>query len=68
MPTVHFVAGASILGLGQSPSAFGTTLALILTFIVILGGVANVLIGYIVVQVMNERRQNRERMRGTSDY
>jgi membrane protein YqaA with SNARE-associated domain len=67
MRRVQLVTDASILGLGQSPSAFGTTLALILTFIVILGGVANVLIGYIVVQVMNERRQNRERMRSKSE-
>ena len=52
---------ASILGLGDHPSAFGQTLALALTFLGI-GVIANVLIIYAVVQVMAEHRQNRERM------
>jgi len=51
---------ASILGLGQSPSAFGQTLALLITFLGI-GVIANVLIVYVVGQVLAERRQNRER-------
>ncbi len=51
---------ASILGLGQSPSAFGQTLALLITFLGI-GLIANVLIVYVVGQVLAERRQNRER-------
>jgi hypothetical protein len=52
---------ADFIGLGHSTSSFGETLALALTFLGI-GVVANVLIGYVVVQVLNERRQNRERM------
>ncbi len=54
---------ASILGLGSSPSSFGTTLALLLTFLGI-GVIANVLIVYTVAQVLAERRQNRERQQG----
>ncbi len=54
---------ASILGLGNSPSSFGTTLALLLTFLGI-GVIANVLIVYTVAQVLAERRQNRERQQG----
>jgi len=52
---------ADLLGLGHSISSFGETLALALTFLGI-GLIANVLIAYAVVQVMAERRQNRERM------
>jgi energy-converting hydrogenase Eha subunit E len=52
---------ADLLGLGHSTSSFGETLALGLTFIGV-GVIANVLIVYAVVQVMAERRQNRERM------
>jgi hypothetical protein len=52
---------ADLLGLGHSTSSFGETLALALTFIGV-GVIANVLIVYAVVQVMAERRQNRERM------
>jgi membrane protein YqaA with SNARE-associated domain len=48
----------SLLGLGKSVSSFGQTLALVLTFFVVLGGLVNVLIGYIVGQVMGERKQN----------
>lgn len=54
---------ASILGLGQSASSFGTTLALILTWFVVMGGVVNFLVGYIVSQVMAERKQNQARAR-----
>lgn len=54
---------SGILGLGSSPSSFGTTLALIITFVVIMGGVANALIAYIVGQVLVERKQNEERRR-----
>jgi hypothetical protein len=50
----------SVLGLGDSPSAFGQTLALLITFLGI-GLVANVLIIYVVAQVLAERKQNRER-------
>ena len=59
---MHLVTGA-ILGLGQSASSFGTTLALILTWFVIMAAVVNFLIVYIVSQVLVERKQNQERMR-----
>jgi hypothetical protein len=49
-----------ILGLGHSTSSFGVTLALLITFLGI-GVVANILIVYVVAQVMGERRQNQER-------
>jgi hypothetical protein len=51
---------ASILGLGDAPSSFGQTLALLLTFLGI-GLIANVLIGYVVAQVLAERKENQER-------
>ncbi|HEX3802706.1 MAG TPA: hypothetical protein VHV75_07705 [Solirubrobacteraceae bacterium] len=54
---------SSILGLGESPSSFGQTLALILTFFIVMGGVANFLIGYAVSTVMVEREQNLQRRR-----
>jgi len=60
---MHLVIASGILGLGESPSAFGTTLALIITLVVFIGGVANLLIGYIVGLVLVERRQNQERRR-----
>jgi hypothetical protein len=51
--------------LGQSPSALGTTLALLITFGGI-GVIVNVLVVYIVAQVLAERKQNQERQqRGT---
>jgi hypothetical protein len=52
--------GGDILGLGHSVSSFGETLALIITFIGI-GIVANILIVYVVAQVLAERRQNQAR-------
>jgi phage shock protein PspC (stress-responsive transcriptional regulator) len=45
--------------LGQTPSSLGQTIALLLTFGGI-GVIANVLIVYIVAQVMAERKQNQE--------
>ena len=54
---------ASILGLGDKPSAFGQTLALIITFIGI-GIFVNVLVVYIVFQVLAEHKQNQERQQG----
>ena len=51
---------SSILGLGDSPSSSGQTLALLITFLGI-GVIANVLIVYIVGQVLAERKQNQER-------
>ena len=62
IPGMHLLT-ASILGLGESPSSFGTTLALILTWFVVMGGVVNFLVGYIVSQTMLERKQNQERAR-----
>lgn len=58
---MHLVIASGILGLGESPSAFGATLALILIFLVIIGGLANALVVYIIAQVMAERRQNTRR-------
>ena len=45
--------------LGQSPSSLGTTIALLITFVGI-GVIVNVLIVYIVAQVLAERRDHRE--------
>lgn len=58
---MHLVIVSAILGLGKSVSSFGQTLALVLTFVVVLGGVVNVLIGFIVGQVMVERKENTAR-------
>jgi CHASE1-domain containing sensor protein len=58
---VHLVIASGLLSLGDSPSAFGQSLALIITFILALGGLVNALVVYIVAQVMVERRQNQER-------
>ena len=46
--------------LGQTPSSLGQTIALLLTFLGI-GIIVNVLIIYVVAQVLAERRQNQER-------
>jgi hypothetical protein len=59
MISLMLLAG-DILGLGHSTSSFGVTLALLITFLGI-GVVANILIVYVVAQVMGERRQNQER-------
>lgn len=63
MQAMHLVIASGILGLGESPSAFGQSLALILTWFVVIGGVVNFLVGYVVSQVMVERKQNQERAR-----
>jgi hypothetical protein len=47
--------------LGQGPSSVGVTVALLLTFLGI-GVIVNVLIVYIVAQVLAERKVNRERV------
>lgn len=60
---MHLVIASGILGLGESPSSFGQTLALVLTWFVVMGGVVNFLVGFIVSQVMLERKQNQERAR-----
>ena len=46
--------------LGQSPSSLGQTIALLLTFLGI-GVIVNVVIIYIVAQVLAERKENQER-------
>jgi hypothetical protein len=46
--------------LGQSPSSLGTTIALLLTFLGI-GVIVNVLIVYVVAQVLAERKDNQTR-------
>ena len=51
---------SGILGLGESPSSFGQTLALLITFIGI-GILVNILIVYIVAQVLAERKENQDR-------
>ena len=48
---MHLVIGSGILDLGESPSSFGQTLALLITFLGI-GILVNGLIVYIVAQVM----------------
>jgi membrane protein YqaA with SNARE-associated domain len=60
---VHLLFASGILDLGESPSSFGTTLALILTWFVVMGGVVNFIVAYIVGQVMVERKQNQQRRR-----
>jgi Na+-transporting methylmalonyl-CoA/oxaloacetate decarboxylase gamma subunit len=46
--------------LGQHPSSFGQTIALLLTFLGI-GIIVNVLIIYVVAQVLAERKENQDR-------
>ncbi len=46
--------------LGQTPSSTGQTIALLLTFLGI-GVIANVLIVYVVAQVLAERKETQER-------
>ncbi|MGO9886661.1 MAG: hypothetical protein ACLP0L_01910 [Solirubrobacteraceae bacterium] len=48
--------------LGQTPNSLGQTIALLLTFLGI-GVIVNVLIIYVVAQVLAERKQNNERAR-----
>jgi hypothetical protein len=54
------VLASGILSLGESPSAFGQTLALLITFLGI-GILVNVLIVYVVAQVLAERKENQDR-------
>ena len=58
---MQLVIASGILGLGSAPSSLGVTLALIITFVLITGGLANFLIVYAVKQVLAERRQNLQR-------
>jgi hypothetical protein len=63
---MHFaatmIAFGDILGLGDKPSSFGQSLALLITFLGI-GLIANILVVYAIAQVLGERRENQERMR-----
>jgi hypothetical protein len=52
---------AQILGLGKAPSAFGVTLAMILTWVVGLGGLVAVLVWFILGQVKSEHKENLQR-------
>ena len=54
---------ADLLGLGHSLSAFGYTLALILTWFVAVPALATFLIAYSVIAVLAERRENQTRIR-----
>jgi cell division protein FtsX len=57
------LAFGDFFGLGHSISALGYTLALILTWFVLLGLVAGFLINYSLLQVLAERRENQARIR-----
>jgi hypothetical protein len=61
--TAMLLLTSSILGLGESPSSFGQTLALVLTFIIVIGGLVNFLVVYILGQVAVERKANQRRIR-----
>jgi len=52
---------AQILGLGQSVSSFGTTLALLLVFVVGIGGPVLILVGLASARARVERREDAER-------
>jgi hypothetical protein len=58
-----FLITSSILGLGESPSSFGQSLALILTFFIVIGGLVGFIVMYILSLVAVERKQNQARMR-----
>jgi hypothetical protein len=60
--TMHAVMFADFLGLGHSLSPFGYTLALILTWFVLLPVLAMFLISYAVILILAERRENQTRM------
>ncbi len=59
---MHAVLFADLLGLGHSLSAFGYTLALLLSWFVLIPVLATFLIGYAVIMILAERRDNQERM------
>ena len=55
-----FLLASGILSLGESPSSFGQTLALLITFIGI-GILVNILVVFIAAQVLAERKENQDR-------
>ncbi len=59
---MHAVVFADLLGLGHSLSAFGYTLALLLTWFVAIPVLAMFMIGYALITVLVERRDNQARM------
>ena len=62
IPGMHSVIG-SILGLGESVSSSGQTLALLIAFVLVMGGVVNFIIWLAARSALNERKQNQQRMR-----
>jgi hypothetical protein len=52
---------AQILGLGKAPSAFGVTLAMILTWVVAVGGLVAFLVWMILGMVRAENKENLQR-------
>jgi hypothetical protein len=59
---MHAVLFADFLGLGHSLSAFGYTLALLLSWFVLIPLLAMFLIGYAVILILAERRENQARI------
>jgi hypothetical protein len=59
---MHAVLFADFLGLGHSLSPFGYTLALILTWFVLMPLLAFFMVGYAVIAVLAERRENQARI------
>ena len=59
---MHAVPFADLFGLGHSLSAFGYTLALILTWFVAIPALATFMIGYSVITILAERRENQARI------
>ena len=55
------IAFAQILGLGKAPSAFGVTLAMILSWVFAVGGLTGVLVWFIIGQVKSEHKENLQR-------
>ncbi|HET9074586.1 MAG TPA: hypothetical protein VFN48_08410 [Solirubrobacteraceae bacterium] len=60
---MHSLVLADFLGLGHSLSAFGYSLALILTWFVAVPALATFLIAFSVISVLAERRENQARIR-----
>jgi hypothetical protein len=59
---MHVVLYADLLGLGHSLSAFGYTLALLLSWLVAIPLLASFMIGYSVIAILAERRENQARI------
>ncbi len=59
---MHVVLFGDLLGLGHSLSAFGYTLALIISWFVLIPALATFMIGYAVITILAERRENQARI------